>query len=66
MQINRKNKKISYIDFEDEAYSVGLSFNNNYNSRNFSYIFSSLKSPPAIYSQNLYTGKRKKFGVKKF
>ena len=60
VQVNRKNKKRSYLNFEDEAYSVSLSINNNFNSRNFSYIFSSLKSPPAIYSQNLYTGKRKK------
>ena len=65
VQFNRKNKKRFYLDFKDEAYSVSLSNNHNFNSSNFSYIFSSLKSPPSIYSQNLYTRKRKKLWSQK-
>ena len=59
VQVDMKCKK-EYIEFKDKAYAVNLSGNNNYNARSFSFIYSSLKSPPVIYSQNLYTKKRKK------
>ena len=59
VQVDMKSKK-EYIEFKDKAYAVNLSGNNNYNARSFTFIYSSLKSPPVIYSQNLYTKKRKK------
>ena len=59
LQIDKKNKK-EYIEFKDKAYTVNLSNNNDFNARSFSFIFSSLKSPPVIFSQDLYTKKRKK------
>ncbi len=59
VQVNKKNKK-EYIKFKDKAYTVNLSHNNDYKARNFSFIFSSLRSPSVIYSQDLYTKKRKR------
>jgi len=59
VQIDMFNKR-EYIEFKDEAYTVNLSGNNNYDARSFSFIYSSLKSPPIICSQNLYTKKRKR------
>ena len=59
VQINRKSNKKDYIKFEEEAHTVSLTNNNNYNANNFSFIFSSLKKPSLIYSQNLHTKKRK-------
>ena len=60
VQINRKNLKKSYLKFQDETYSVNLTNNNNYNANYFCYVFSSLKLPSSVYSQNLYTKKRRK------
>jgi oligopeptidase B len=60
VQFNKKNKKRIYIEFEEESYSLNLSNNSNYNSKFFSFAYSSLKSPLTIYSQNLYTKKRRK------
>lgn len=59
VQVNKKNKK-EYIKFKDEAYTVNLSNNNDYKARSFSFVFSSLRSPSVIYSQDLYTKKRKR------
>ena len=59
VQVDMNNKK-EYIKFKDEAYTVNLTGNNNYDARSFSFVYSSLKSPPVIYSQNLYTKKRKR------
>lgn len=59
VQINLKDNKQFYIDFKDEAYSLNLANNNDYDSRCFSFSYSSLKSPPTIYSQDLFTKKRK-------
>tara|TARA_Y200000002_G_scaffold378906_1_gene387170 strand:- start:1358 stop:3394 length:2037 start_codon:yes stop_codon:yes gene_type:complete len=59
-------KKKEYIKFKDKSYTVNLSGNNNYDARSFSFLYSSLKSPPVIYSQNLYTKKRKRIWKQKF
>ncbi len=60
VQIDRKNNKKTYIDFKDEAYTVNLTNNTDYNALHFSFIFSSLKLPSTVFSQNLYTKKRVK------
>ncbi len=65
IQVNRKSKKKSYIKFNDEAYTVNLSNNNNYDSSYFSFIYSSLKTPPTVFSQDLYSEKRKKIWSQK-
>ena len=59
VQIDRKTNKKVYIDLKDEVYTLSLINNNDYKTRHFSFIYSSLKSPPAVYSQDLYTKKRK-------
>ncbi len=59
IQFNKKNKKKTYIEFKDTAYTVNLSSNNRYEANYFSFIFSSLKTPSSIFSQNLYTKKRR-------
>ena len=65
IQINKNNNKKVYIKFEDESYALNLLNNNDYNSKYFSFTYSSLKSPSAIYSQNLYTKKRRKIWTQK-
>ena len=60
LQINLKNKKKTFIEFEEEVFTVSLVNNNNYNARNFSFVFSSLKTPACIFSQDLYSKKRRK------
>ena len=65
LQIDRQKNKKSYLNFQNEAYTLSLVNNNNFNDHNFCYAFSSLNSPPVIYSQNLYTKKRKKLWSQK-
>ncbi len=60
IQIEKKNLKKTYIEFGEETYAVSLSANYDYKAKDFSFIFSSLKTPSVLYSQNLYTKKRKK------
>jgi len=65
VQIDKRNNKRKLIEFDDETYSVNLSNNNNYKARSFSFVYSSLKSPSTIYSQDLYTKKRKRIWKQK-
>jgi oligopeptidase B len=60
IQIDKKTKHRSLIKFNDKAYSAYLTNNRDYKSKSFNFAFSSLKTPTIIYSQNLYTKKRKK------
>jgi len=60
VQIDRKKNKKNYINFDDEAFTVSLSGNNDYNAKYFSFLYSSLKIPPSLFSQNLYSQKRRK------
>ena len=60
VQFNKVKKKKTYIQFKDEAYTVSLSNNNNYYANDFAFVFSSLKTPSSIFTQNLYTKKRKR------
>ena len=43
-----------------KSYTLGLTNNNDYKARYFSFAFSSLKSPTTVFSQNLYSKKKKK------
>jgi oligopeptidase B len=65
VQINNKSKKKNFIKFKDDAYTVNLSNNNDYKARFFSFVYSSLKTPPSIFSQDLYSNKRKKIWEQK-
>jgi oligopeptidase B len=65
IQLNKKNNKKRYVEFEDEAFTVSLINNNDYYDSSFSFIFSSLKTPSSIYTQNLYTKIRKKYWSQK-
>ncbi len=60
IQINKKTKRKTYIDFDQNAFSVYLANNINYQATNFSFVYSSLSTPATIFSQNLYSKKRKK------
>ncbi len=60
IQVNRKSKKKTYIKFQENAYTVNLIGNNEYSAESFSFVYSSLKIPSSIFSQNFYTSKRKK------
>ncbi len=65
IQFNRKTNKKIYLSFNDKSYSVNLTNNYDYNSSSFSFHYSSLNLPPIIYSQDLYTKKRKKIWSQK-
>ncbi len=65
VKIDKKNKQKEYIKFEDDAYSINLVNNNDYRAKNFCFVFSSLKTPSTLYSQNLYSGNRKKLWIQR-
>ena len=65
IKINKKNKKKTYIKVNDEACTINLSFNNDYNATYFCFTFSSLKTPPSVYLEDLYSRKRKKLWYQK-
>ncbi len=65
LQFEKSTKKKTYLNFKDDTYSVHLANNNDFYARTFSYVYSSLKSPSSIYSQDLYTKKRKKIWSQK-
>ena len=60
VQLDRKTNCKKLIEFNEEVYTVSLANNNNYDAKNFCFIYSSLKTPSCIFSQNLYTKKRRK------
>ncbi len=65
LKINKKTNKKTFIKFKDDSYTVNLTDNNDYNSRFFSFVYSSLKTPSSIFSQDLYSDKRKKLWEQK-
>ena len=66
IRVDLKTKKRTLIKFSDKAFTIDLSNNNEYELDIFHLFFSSLKTPPSIFSQDLYTKKEKSYGVKKF
>ncbi len=60
VQIDKKNKKRTYLKFNDDSYTVNLINNNEYKAKSFCFMFSSLRMPSSIFIQNLYTEKRRK------
>ena len=64
--INRNKNRKTYIKFQDSSYTVNLASNPNYNSKSFKYVYSSLTTPLAIYSQNFLSVNRKKVWQQKF
>ena len=64
--INKKNNKESYVEFKDSAYAANLSYNDNYYSNSFKYEYSSLITPPTIYSQSFSFKRRKKIWQQKY
>jgi len=64
--INKKNKKENYVEFKDSAYAANLSYNDNYDSNSFKYEYSSLITPPTIYSQSFFSKRRKKIWQQKY
>ena len=58
VKINLKTKEKELLKFKDSAYTVNLSNNSDYLSKEIFFIYSSLKTPSILFSQNLYSGKR--------
>ena len=58
VKINLKKKEKELLKFKDSAYTVNLSNNSDYLSKEIFFIYSSLKTPSILFSQNLYSGKR--------
>ena len=65
VQIDKHNRKKTYITFKDSSYSAYLSSNTKYESSNFKFVYSSLTTPPIIYSQSFLFGKKKKLWQEK-
>ncbi len=65
LQVDRNNKRKSYVKFKDPTYSASLAPNLNYNSNSFKYNYSSLVTPASIYSQTFFSDKRKKLWQQK-
>jgi oligopeptidase B len=51
--LNLNTNKLNYIDFDDNAYDVSLSFNNEIDGKSFNYYYSSLTKPPRIITYDL-------------
>jgi oligopeptidase B len=51
--LNLKTNKLNYIDFDDNAYDVSLSFNNEIDGKSFNYYYSSLTKAPRIITYDL-------------
>ena len=58
--INLKTLKKNYLTFKDKSYSVSLSHNSNYNEKKIFFTYTSLRVPPAIFSQSLISNVRRK------
>ena len=65
VQINKKSKKKSYIEFSDTAYTAYLANNLKYDTKSFNFVYSSLKTPSTIFSQNFISKKRNKLWEQK-
>ena len=57
--VNLSDNKISTIDMPDDAYDVGLSYNNDINADFFRFTYSSPKSPSQIFEYNLKAKSKK-------
>jgi oligopeptidase B len=51
--LNLNTNKLNYIDFDDNAYDVSLSFNNEIDGKSFNYYYSSLTKAPRIITYDL-------------
>ena len=51
--LNLKTSELNYIDFDDNAYDVSLSYNNEIDDKSFNYYYSSLTKTPRIISYDL-------------
>ena len=51
--LNLKTSELNYIDFDDNAYDVSLSYNNEIEDKSFNYYYSSLTKTPRIISYDL-------------
>ena len=58
--IDLKTMKKRYLAFKDKSYAVSLSQNSNYNEKKLFFTYTSLRVPPAIFSQSLSSNTRKK------
>ena len=56
LKLNRDSLKESYINFDEAAFSCYLSVNNDYQSDNFFYGYSSPRKPSSIYRERIDTG----------
>ena len=63
---DKKNRKKSYISFNDSSYSAYLSSSLEYQSNKFNFVYSSLKTPSSIYSLNFISRKKKKLWEEKY
>ncbi|TNF50343.1 MAG: S9 family peptidase [Bacteroidetes bacterium] len=55
--MNLKTSDVSFIQFEEETYYTGLTFNEEYNTDRIFYSYNSLKQPSSVYALDLPTNK---------
>ena len=56
--INWKDKTEHYIPFNDPTYSLYSSYNKEFNTNLFRFVYSSLTTPRSVYDYNMSTGER--------
>ena len=62
---NLKTKEQEYISFDEETYTLGFAFNDDYERGNFYFAYKSMTVPPSVYRFDLNTGERKVLHQKK-
>jgi oligopeptidase B len=63
--IDIKTKKTDFISFDEETYTLGFAFNDDYEGGNFFFAYKSMTVPPSVFSYNLKTGERNLIHQKK-
>lgn len=53
-----KTKKINFISFEEETFTLGFAFNDDYEGGHFFFGYRSMTVPPSVFSYSLKNGER--------
>jgi oligopeptidase B len=56
---------IDYISFNEETYTLGFAFNDDYERGIFHFRYNSFTTPPSLYNYNLNTGKKELYHQRK-
>lgn len=63
--IDIKSNTVDFISFDEDTYTLGFAFNDDYEGGNFFFAYTSMTVPPSVFSYNLTTGTRQLIHQKK-